>query len=222
MHAPLIALFTWNYHKAKRTGLITRKSSDRTVLQSVRHYFLEFDLVGLLLICGGLALLLLPFSLSTYQANGWKSPMIICMIVFGVALTIGFALYEKFIAPKTFIPFHLLTDRTIVGANVLAAVLFVSFYIWNSYFSSFPQVVNGLTITEASYVANIYSIGSCFWALIIGLAIRYTGRFKWLALYFGVPLAILGVPLMLRSRQPDINIGYVVMCQIFVSLGEVT
>ena len=88
VHAPLIALFTWNYHKAKRTGLITHKSSDRTVSQSVRHCFLEFDLVGLLLICSGLALLLLPFSLSTYQANGWKSPMIICMIVFGVALTI--------------------------------------------------------------------------------------------------------------------------------------
>jgi hypothetical protein len=149
---PLFALFIWNYRKAKKAGVIPVRDSGRSVLQSIKHYIIEFDLAGIILLSGGLALFLLPFSLYSYQSDGWRSPMIVCLIVFGGLLLITFALYEKFIAPKTFVPFNLLTDRTVLGANILAAVLFIEFYLWDIYFSSFLQVVNGLTITEASYV----------------------------------------------------------------------
>lgn len=74
-------------------------------------------------------------------------------------------------------------------------------------------------LTRHRYVGQIYTIGSCFWSFPVGIAIRYTGRFKWIALYFGVPLTILGVGLMIQFRQPDVNIGYIVMCQIFIALS---
>lgn len=219
MTLPLFALFTYNYGKAKKAGLITVRSSGRTTLQSIKHYAIEFDLAGVILLVGGLALFLLPFSLYSYQAQGWKSPMIICILVFGCVLLVAFALFEKYLAPKTFIPYELLTDRTVLGACILSAILFVEFYIWDSYFTSFLQVVNNLTITQTSYVANIYSIGSCFFSLIVGGLIRWSGRFKWLALYFGVPLTILGVGLMINFRQPDVNIGFIIMCQIFIAFS---
>ena len=218
--APLYFLFVWNYRKAKKSGLIPlQHENNRSLLQSTKYYLIQFDVVGLLLICAGLALFLLPFSIFSYKAKGWQSPMIICMLVFGFLLCVAFALYEKFIAPVSFIPFALLMDRTVMGANILAAVLFVAFYIWDSYFQSFLQVVNNLSITEASYVVNIYSIGSCFWALVIGVYIRVTGRFKNIALYFGVPFTILGVGLMIRFRQPNHNVGFIVMCQIFYAFA---
>jgi predicted MFS family arabinose efflux permease len=106
-----------------------------------------------------------------------------------------------------FFPFELLTDRTVLGAYILSALLFVSWYIWNSYFSSYLQVVTGLSITEASYVGNIYGIGSCFWSLLVGLAIRYTGRYKWVALFFGMPLSVLGHGLIIKYRQPGEDVG---------------
>lgn len=216
---PLWALFMHNYRKAKRMGLIDTTPSGRTFAESVKYHVIEFDLAGIFLMSLGMALLLLPFSLYSYQGDGWKSPLIICFLVFGVLILIGFALYEKYVAPKTFIPFELLTDRTVIGACVLAGTLFVSFYLWNGYFHSFLQVVNHLSITEANYVTNIYSIGSCFWALVVGVLIRVTGRFKWIALYFGVPVTILGVGLMIHFRQPGQSIGYVCMCQIFIALS---
>jgi hypothetical protein len=43
-----------------------------------------------------------------------------------------------------------------------------------------------------------------------------------LALYFGVPLTILSVGLMIYFRQPDVNIGYVAMCQIFIAFARGT
>lgn len=110
---PLFALFIYNYRKAHKAGLIQPRNSGRTTVQSIKHYAIEFDVAGVLLICAGLALFLLPFSLYSYQSKGWQSPMIVCMIIFGGLLLIAFALYEKFIAPKTFIPFGLLTDRTV-------------------------------------------------------------------------------------------------------------
>ncbi|KAG9234231.1 putative siderophore iron transporter mirB [Amylocarpus encephaloides] len=219
MCLPLFALFTWNYSKAKKSGVLQLSSSGRTTLQSCIHYAIEFDLIGLLLIISGMSLFLLPFSLYSYQGEGWRSPMIICMLVFGVVFLVLFGLHEKYTAKVTFIPFDLLTDRTVLGAYILAGVLFIEFYIWNSYFTSFLQVVNGLNITQTSYISNIYSIGSCFWSLIVGAAIRYTGRFKWIAVYFGVPITILGVGLMIQFRAPGVNIGYIIMCQIFIAFG---
>ncbi|PGH19363.1 hypothetical protein AJ80_04003 [Polytolypa hystricis UAMH7299] len=217
---PLFALFYFNYLKAKEMGMLPQRGdSGRTVLQSIKHYLVEFDAFGILLICGGFALILLPFSLYSYQADRWRSPMIICMFIFGGLLLIAFIIWEKFFAPVTFIPFELLMDRTVFGACILAGNIFISFYIWDSYFPSFIQVVNNLNITQASYIFNIYSIGSCFWSLIVGVCVRWSGRFKWIALYFGVPITILGVGLMIEFRQPDVNIGYIIMCQIFIAFG---
>ncbi|KAL2151149.1 hypothetical protein VTH82DRAFT_6247 [Thermothelomyces myriococcoides] len=205
--SPLLVLFYINYRKARKMGLIPDRHSGRTVSQSLKYYAVEFDVVGLILITAGMALFLLPFNLYARQADGWRSPMLIAFFIVGGLLLISFVLYEKFLAPKTFIPYNLLMDRTVLGACILAGVLFVSFYIWDSYFSSFLQVVNGLDMTKSSYILNIYSIGSCFWSLVVGVLVRITGRFKWLALYFGLPVTILGVGLMAYFRQPDVNMA---------------
>ncbi|RDA94727.1 hypothetical protein CP533_6750 [Ophiocordyceps camponoti-saundersi (nom. inval.)] len=226
---PLIILFAYNLKKAKRLGLIPGPApenrtgrhtrSGTLLLRTIRHYLIQFDIMGLILITAGLALFLLPFSIYSYQEEKWRSPLIICMLIFGIALLIGFALYEKFLAPVQFLPYRILVDRTIMGAMLSAATVFIAFYIWDNYFSSFLQVVNGLNLTEATYVGKIFTIGSCFWGLVTGLLIRLTGRYKWLSLCFGVPVTMLGVGLMIHFRQPHTHIGWVVMCQILISLA---
>ena len=145
--------------------------------------------------------------------------LLIGFLVFGIVLLIAFGLYEKFLAPKTFLPMHLLADRTILGGCIWAGIAFLSFYIWDSFFYSFLLVVNDQPVKYAVYIINIYSIGSCFWGVITGLLIRGSGRVKWLALYFGVPMTILGIALMIAFRHPDVNIGYIIMCQIFIAFG---
>lgn len=140
------------------------------------------------------------------------------MLVIGIVLLIAFGLIERFVAPKPFIPFHLLTSPTVVGACILLATLFVAFYCWDGYYTSYLQVVHGLSISQAGYVANIYSIGSCFWALVVGVLIRWTGRFKWLG-WCGVPVQCLGGGLMIHFRQPSTSIGYICMCQIFIAVA---
>lgn len=218
---PVIAIFFMNKKKAQNMGLLNREraASGRTVPQSILHYAIELDVIGILLLVAGLALFLLPFSLYSYQTNGWHSSMIICMLVFGIVILILFGLYEKLLAPKSFLPMSLLFDRTVFGSCVYAGIAFLSFYCWDAYFYSFLLVVNNESVTDANYIRNIYSIGSCFWGVVVGLLIKGTGRFKWVALYFGVPISVLGVGLMIAFRQPDVNIGYIIMCQIFIAFG---
>lgn len=219
VNAPLLALFWVNYRKAVRAGTIVPVKSTRTFVESFKHYLIEFDVGGLVLLTGGLVFFLLPFSLYSDQNGRWNSPLVSAFLIIGVLTLVGFALYERFIAPKNFIPYELLLDRTVLGACVVSGVFFISFYCWNVYFFSFLQVVSGLNITEATYVTNIYSIGACFRSLVVGLLIRWTGRFKWLALYFGVPVTMFGTGLMIHFRQPDVDVGWVVMSQIFIAFA---
>jgi len=170
------------------------------------------------LLCVGLVLFLLPFSLAGSDGTSWSSGSTIAEIVVGFVLILAFAAYERFLAPKPFIPFSLLVSRNVMGACVLSATLFIAYYCWDGYYTSYLQVVHGLSVADAGYVANIYNILSCFWAIVVGFLIRATDRFKWLALA-ALPIQILGGGLMIHFRQPDTPVGYVVMCQIFIGVG---
>ncbi|KAJ5244132.1 hypothetical protein N7489_004228 [Penicillium chrysogenum] len=216
--APLCLLFFWNQHKAKKMGLLAPSRGPLT-FSTIKQYCIEVDLIGIILLAGGMALFLLPFSLWSYQKDQWRSAMIICMIIFGGLLLIAFALYERFWAPVTFIPFNLLMDRTVFFGGLMFVFEFFNSMVWGSYFGSMLQVVWGLDVTEASYVQAIYRVGSCLFCLLVGVLIRWTGRFKWLAVYFSFPLMILGVGLMIKFRQPDAGIGYICMTQIFVAFA---
>jgi MFS family permease len=216
---PLWALFYFYQRKAEKMGLVKRELSSRTFWQSVIYWIKEFDVVGILLIAAGLALFLLAFAIYSYQKNEWKSPLIICFLIFGGLLIVAFALWEKYLAPVTFIPWHLMTNRTVFFTYTMVASIYCAWYIWDNYFYSFLIVVFRESVTHASYITNIYTVGSCFISLVMGVIIRFNGRLKWQALYFGVPLTVLGVSLMIHFRQPDSHIGFIVMCQIFIAFG---
>jgi MFS family permease len=217
--APLIAMFYLNEAKARRQGLIQPRTDRGTFAQKLMFYLKEFDVVGLLVLATGLALFLLSFNLYSLQADQWKSPMIICFIVFGALLIIAFGLWEKWGAPVTFIPWPLLKNRTVIFTYTMAASLYIGWYIWDSYFYSLLRVMFNQSVPHATYIANIYTMGSCFISLVYGLCLRYYGKLKMYSLFWGVPLTILGVGLMIRFRQPDENIGYIVMCMLFIAFG---
>ncbi|PTB36956.1 uncharacterized protein TrAFT101_007184 [Trichoderma asperellum] len=217
---PLSGLFMWQFSKAKKLGLIAKRQSGRTPWQSFVYYCREFDAVGLLLLSAGVAFFLLPFNLYTNEAKGWRSALILCFLIIGILLIIVFVVWEKFFAPVSFLPWSILQDRTVLGACILSFVLFLSYFCWSSYFSSFLQVVNNLSITNASYVIQTYTVGGVIFAVGTGAFISYTGRFKPVTLYFGIPLTVLGMGLLIYFRQPDQDVGYIVMCMIFISFAE--
>lgn len=78
--------------------------------------------------------------------------------------------------------------------------------------------MHDLSIANVGYVSMIYSIGSCFWSVVLALIIRTTDRFKWLAMGM-LCLELLSVRLIIKYRQPERGIGLVIMSQIFIAVG---
>ncbi|KAK7414847.1 hypothetical protein QQX98_006362 [Neonectria punicea] len=216
--SPLAILFFWNGRKAEKQGLIAPRKPDIS-FRSALDWCIEADMFGIFILAAGMTLFLLPMSIYSRQPEGWKSPMIIAMIIVGGLLIIAFVLWEKYLAPVTFIPFKLLADRTVFFGGLMFTFVFWNSAIWGSYFTSMLLVVWNTGVTQATYISNIYRVGSCFSAIILGYLMAKTGRFKWVNLYFAIPLMLLGVGLMIHFRQPDQNIGYVVMTQIFVAFA---
>ncbi|KEF51097.1 uncharacterized protein A1O9_12820 [Exophiala aquamarina CBS 119918] len=217
---PLFGLFVYHFLKAKKQHLVPKRSSGRTVWESLGYHAREFDIVGLFLLSAGVAFFLLPFNLYAQQAKGWGSAIIICFLVFGILLLIGFGVWERFLAQKSFIPWKLMQDRTVIGACLLSFALFFSYMCWGLYFSSILQVVNNLSVTQASYVVACYTVAGFFFSILVGALMSYTGRFKPVTIFFAIPLSILGMGLMIHFREPTTNVGYIVMCQIFIAFGS--
>ena len=216
---PLWGLLYHNYVKAKRLGLVPDRKSGRSVIQSILHHSREFDAVGLVLLSAGVGLFLLPFNLHTTQGRGWSSPLVVSMLVVGIVLMILCVVWERFFAPICFLSYRLLKDRTVFGACLLCTALFASYAVWNSYFGSYLQVVQGLSVTHASYVSQSATVLTVLVALCAGYVIHRTGHFKLISIVVGIPLSILGQGLMIRFLAPG-NIGYIVMCFMFISIAQ--
>lgn len=180
--------------------------------------FLLLIVPGVILFAAGLTVFLLPFTLARSAPDGWKSDYIIAMIVVGFVLLIFFAVYQVYLAPVPFMKHTYLLNRTVLGACLLDFVYMMAYYCWNSYFTSFLQVVNNLSVAEAGYVNSTFQVVSGVLLFIVGYLIRRTGYFRWL-LIIGVPLYIFAQGLMIHFRQPNGYIGYIVMCEIFISVG---
>ncbi|OAA51146.1 siderophore iron transporter mirB [Beauveria brongniartii RCEF 3172] len=217
---PAIGLMMAMYRKARKQGIVEkRRRSGRTVLQSLKFYAIELDLVGIFVLMFALSFLLLPFSLAPRAPQKWETPYIIALLVLGLLLFPVFYVWEAKLAPVQFLPFRYLKQGTIIGSSLLVGFMFLSTFCWNTYFYSYLLVVNRQPIDDAGYIVNTFSLTACFFAPIIGFIISYTGDFKWTA-YSGVPIMLLGTALLIPFRQPSAPVGMLVFTQFLVGLGS--
>lgn len=242
MAAPVFWVLQANTNKARRLGVLRDSGPQKSWRDNFCHYAVEFDgkhaiysafcfpngimtdflrklkAVGVILAGVGLTLFLLPFSIAGSAGSKWSSPPIIIMLLLGVILIASFVFYEHHYAPKPFVPFQLLLSRNVMGSFTLSASLFIAYFCWDGYYTSYLQVVHQLSVAQAGYVANIYTLGACLWGIAVGWLIRRTDRFKWLA-QIAVPVQIFAGGLMAVFRQPHTPVIYVVLCQVLLAVS---
>lgn len=102
----------------------------------------------------GLCLTLLPITLANIVDNGYKNTSIIVMLASGFASMVGFVAWEKWLAPVTYMPWILMTDRNLIGGCLVVLACVGSVDCWAVYYSSYLQVVHDHSITIAGYVVN--------------------------------------------------------------------
>lgn len=174
--------------------------------------------LGILILMFAFCLFLLPFTLVAYAPNGWKTGYIIAMIALGILLFPAFIVWEAKFAPVQFLPWKYLKNPTIVGSCLLYGVMFLSVFVWNTYFYSYILVVHRQSITHAGYIVNSFSLSSSLFSPLVAYVIRASGNFKWTA-YTGVPIVVLGTALLIPFRTPSTSPGVLALTQVIVGLG---
>ncbi|KAI1465225.1 putative siderophore iron transporter mirB [Daldinia caldariorum] len=214
---PVLSILILNARKARKLGLLSERArSGPWTTAKLRQGLIDFDALGMFLAAAGLTLILVPFSLHGSAVNS----VVAITPLFGVPFLVAFAVHER-TTKRPFVRFSLLCSRNVAGAFLLSIIIFIAYFAWDGYYTSYLQVVHNLTVQQAGYIGHIYGLGSCIWAVVVGYLIRRTDRFKWLALA-ALPVHLLGGALMIVFRQPDTNIVWVIMCQILITIGGST
>ena len=110
----------------------------------------DVPVLGVFLLGAGLALFLIPFNIAYDAPDGWKTGYILAMLIVGFVMLLGFGACQMWVSKKPVIPFGLLTSPSVLGGCLLSITYFVSVYCYSAYFTSFLQVVYGVSVSEVS------------------------------------------------------------------------
>lgn len=91
---PFEVRFATFFRLLPMTYYICTTPESHGVVAAVLHHFEAADTIGLLLLGGAFALLLLPMTLYNQLPGGWNNKGIIIMFVFGAVLMIAFGVWE--------------------------------------------------------------------------------------------------------------------------------
>ncbi len=226
--APLALSMYINQRKAAKQGMIggsryTGLGSFKQFRSSAKRLFWDIDTIGVLLLSGAFALILIPLTIAgkMNKYEGWKSPAFIVMVLLGVACLIAFPFWEgrKKLAPYPLIPLHLLRERTFTCGCILAFFYFMPFYIAvYPYYTSYLLVVTDRNIKTASYITNIFSLASTVSSFGIGAVMKFTGRYRY-NIVFGCVLYTLSMGLMYHFNNIHATTGQHVGPMIMMGVG---
>ncbi|THC88098.1 hypothetical protein EYZ11_012456 [Aspergillus tanneri] len=116
-------------------------------------YMVQLDLPGALLLLAGLALTLIPLSLTgSNRSDRRQNATFIALMVAGIVLLILFVLWDILFAKKPFIPYKMVKSKTVAAACLLGALDFLHYSMFTVFYSSYLQVVGGYSPGHATRI----------------------------------------------------------------------
>ncbi|TRM59391.1 major facilitator superfamily domain-containing protein [Schizophyllum amplum] len=189
-----------------------------TWFQLLKRSCIEIDAFGLLLLGFGWSLLLLPFSLKTYAKGGWNNPSMIAMMVVGGVFLILYVLYERFLATFPSSPGRILKNKTFMMAVIIDFLYMVAGNLRGLYLSSYVYITQEWSVQNWTYYNNTLTLSLCVFGIIIGLAMRYTHRYKYWQVA-GLSIKIIGVGILLNGHRATSALGPIIASPILIGAG---
>lgn len=171
---------------SQETTTITTKYSKLSILQIIKQSSIDIDLIGLILLAFGFALILLPFSLANNSKGGWSNPSMISMLVVGFIILILFGIWEQYFAPIPLAPKRILTNKAFLLAISIQVFSQLSSAVEAQYFSSYIYVIKQWSNFQWVAFIGTTTVGLTFWGLINGLLQRRFHQFKIFLVFGGI------------------------------------
>jgi EmrB/QacA subfamily drug resistance transporter len=174
----------------------------------------RLDIGGLLL--GSSGLFAVVFALVRTTSLGWRSPEVIDPLAVGLALLVGFALYEGR-AVEPMLPFRLFASRGFTASNL--ASLLMSFGMFGSIFllAQFLQIVQHYSPLQAGVRTLPWTAMPMLVAPIAGLVTQRLGGRPVLAT--GLALQALGLGWLAAVVSPTVTYGALVPAFLLNGIG---
>ncbi|KAF7727846.1 hypothetical protein EC973_006959 [Apophysomyces ossiformis] len=221
MSLPLLAGLFSVERKMKKSGLLKEENSQvqkRSILEKLRWFCNEIDLIGSLLMIGALCMILLPLVLAIPRWGGWASATTIGTLVAGVVTAGLLGIWEWKYAEKPLVPFGNWSTLTpITGVLTCATISTVTAMNWQ-YFLTYLMVSRKLDVLIATYLEMGYHAAFLVSQVLAGYLMK---RYKIYRpfVFVGILLYMLGIGLMIPARLPSSSDGFVAISQIIGGFG---
>ncbi|KAI9497037.1 major facilitator superfamily domain-containing protein [Zychaea mexicana] len=203
-----------NYKKAYR-----ERHGHRSRWHSFIWYLVQIDIVGAILLVGGLAMILLPLVLARKQFGGWATANTLGTLCGGVVTWALLVIWEWKYAEKPLVPLTKWPNNTaILGVCAVSTVTIISSTNW-LYFNTYLQVSRKISPGHASMLGRGYNTGYMVVQFIVGYLMMKTRVWR-PYVWGGVTLMILGVGLMIPARKPSSSEAFVVISQTIAGIGS--
>lgn len=219
---PLMVILWHLERKARKNNMVpVHPYLRKGFFHACWQLFLDTDLVGLLLLVGGFAMIVVPLIRAGMYLTTYSTPWVIgCLTVGPIILLIILPLYEVFVSPRPFF------RRTWLNSDIVIAMIIA--FLDNMVFSaSFQVAYYWIRVTygfgmdqvgEANYFTNADNLSLTLFGFLVGILIAYTRRFKYV-LVIGCCLRLLGYGLMVRYRHVGTSMVQAVWPQIIQGMG---
>ena len=148
---PTIAIMVFMEFRARKKGIYYKPVSLRAASEipegaswttKVRQVlFVQLDIVGAFLLLAGLAMTLLPLSITGRRnTERWTEPSSIVLLVVGVLAFVGFLIWDGRYAKKPIVPFRMIKNRNFILACVSVCIIAMSDSTYRTFAPSFLQV----------------------------------------------------------------------------------
>ncbi|ORX65902.1 MFS general substrate transporter [Linderina pennispora] len=200
----LIKKWQWVYGIPGNPGLLFRLDRRaRQILKGdwpvVKEAWVELDILGLILLCGGCISILAPLGMQLNTTYGWGSARVIAPLVIGVAALVLFAFYERLWAQFPVVPFHLFKHRTFTGAILAGIFFYVTSNVSLFFFNPFIQVTREVS-SRTAMLLQLSTTGYYVGLFLGGWAMQWSRRYRRWA-WIGWAMWLISVCLMIRSRS---------------------
>ncbi|KAF7719532.1 Uncharacterized protein PECH_001528 [Penicillium ucsense] len=177
---PLLAVLLNVQRRAKASGQLSSYLTPFQQLGASRlaiELFWQLDVVGIVLMIGVFACILVPFTLAGGVTAQWKTAKVIAPLVIGVLLIPVWVYWEK-TCLHPMLPFKRLKDRGVWGALGIAVMLNTAWYLQGDFLYTVLAVSFDESVLSATRITSLYSFASVLTGTFLGFVVFRVRQLK--------------------------------------------